>query len=246
LQEETDDGVVAPRLGALFQPNRKLSFFGVYSGSERPQRAARPDGTLITDPIEGNMVEVGVKASLLNGRLSLQTSYFDIRRENLANGFTLPDGTDTIEPSGLETAKGVEVEIAGYLTDNWQVLFSGGTIDTADHSTFLNYPGSKMGGTMDWTARLWTNYKFGAGAFRGFEMGGGWIHNDGMYGEDASYITASADLFELRLAYAWKRFKVAMNVENVFDEEWWADAPAQNLTLPGTPRRARFTLSYSF
>lgn len=238
--------MVAPRLGALFQPNRQLSFFGVYSGSERPQRAARPDGTLITDPIEGNMVEVGVKASLLNGRLSLQTSYFDIRRENLANGFTLPDGTETIEPSGLETAKGFEVEIAGYLTDNWQVLFSGGSIDTADHSTFLNYPGSKMGGTMDWTARLWTTYKFGAGAFRGFEMVGGWIHNDGVYGEDASYVTTSADLFELRLAYAWKRVKAAVNVENVFDEEWWADAPAQNLTLPGTPRRARLTLSYSF
>lgn len=245
-QEESDDGVVAPRLGLLYQPNRKLSFFGVYSGSERPQRAARPDGSLITDPIEGNMVEFGVKASLLNGRLSMQTSYFDIRRENLANGFTLPDGTETIEPSGLETAKGFEVEVAGYLSDQWQVLFSGGTIDTADQSSFLNYPGSKMGGTMDYTLRLWTNYKFPRGPLNGFEVGGGWIHNDGMYGEDASYVTDPADLFEVRLAYAWSRVKAAVNIENVFDEEWWADAPAQNLTLPGTPRRARLTISYSW
>jgi len=246
LQQNTDDGVIAPRFGALYQPNRQLSFFGVYSGSERPQRATRPDGSLITDPIEGNMVEFGIKASLLGDRLSLQTSYFDIRRENLANGFTRPDGTETIEPSGLETAKGVELEVAGYLSENWQVLFSAGTIDTADHSVFLNFPGSRMGGTMDWTARLWTSYKVKDGSFRGLDFGAGLIHNEGMYGEDASYITDSANMFEVRLAYSWKFLKAAVNVENVLNEEWWADAPAQNLTLPGTPRRARLTLTYTF
>ena len=245
-QESTDDGVTAPRVGVLYQPSRKLSFFGVYSGSQRPQRAPRPDGSLITDAIEGNMVEAGVKASLLNGRLSLQTSYFDIRRENLANGFTRPDGTETIEPSGKETAKGFELELAGYLWEGWQVLLSGGTVDTADHSTFLNYPGSKMGGTMDYTIRLWTNYRFPAGGFKGLELGAGFIHNDGMYGEDATYVTDSANLVELRLAYGWRRVKVAVNVENVFNQDWWADAPAQNLTLPGTPRRTRVTLSYAW
>jgi outer membrane receptor for ferric coprogen and ferric-rhodotorulic acid len=245
-QEPTDDGVTAPRVGVLYQPSRKISFFGVYSGSERPQRATRPDGSLITDPIEGNMFEFGVKASLLNGRLSLQTSYFDIRREHLANGFTRPDGTDTIEPSGLETAKGFEIEIAGYLAEGWQVLLSGGTVDTADHSTFLNYPGSRMGGTMDYTVRLWTNYRFPTGGFKGLEFGGGLIRNAGMYGEDATYVTDMATLVELRAAYSWRRVKLAVNVENVFNQDWWADAPAQNLTLPGTPRRARVTLSYAW
>jgi iron complex outermembrane receptor protein len=245
-QEETSDGVTAPRGGIVYQPNRNFSFFGVYSGSQRPQRVTRPDGSLITDAIEGNMVEVGVKSRLLNGRLSVQASYFDIVRKNVANGFTLPDGTETIEPSGEETATGIELEVAGNLMDNWQLLFSVGTIDTADGSTFLNYPGSKMGGTMDYTVRVWSVYDVVSGPLNGLEIGAGWVHNDGIYGEDATYITAPADIVEFRLGYKWKRVKVAVNVENVFNEEWWVDAPAPNLTLPGTPRRARMTMTYTW
>ena len=156
------------------------------------------------------------------------------------------NGVDTIEPSGLEEAKGFEWELAGHLTDQWQLVFNGATSRTADHSSFLLHPGSPLGGAMDLKLALWNTYHFGRAEHRGWEVGGGWIFQSKMHGEDATYTLPASHIFEARAGYAWKRAKVALNVENVFDSRWFVDAPADKLTLPGTPRRARVTLSYEW
>ncbi|MEN9632770.1 MAG: hypothetical protein RL077_1174 [Verrucomicrobiota bacterium] len=244
-QTGTKDGVFAPRVGVLYQPSRRLSFFGLYSSSEAPQRVTRPNGTVIDDPIQGDTVEVGVKSYLLDGRVGVTFSWFQIERTNITNGVTI-NGVDTIEPSGLEEAKGFELELAGHLTDQWQLVFNGATSRTADHSSFLVHPGSPLGGATDLKLALWNIYHFGRAEHRGWEVGGGWIFQSKMHGEDATYTLPASHIFEARMGYAWKRAKVALNVENVFDSRWFVDAPADKLTLPGTPRRARVTLSYEW
>lgn len=244
-QPSTTDGVFAPRIGFLYQPGRRLSFYALYSSSEAPQRVTRPDGSVIDDPIEGDTYEVGVKSYLLAGRVGMTFSWFQIERKNITNGVTI-NGIDTIEPSGLEEAKGFELEMAGHLSDRWQVVFNGATSRTADHSTFLANPGSPLGGATDLKLALWTTYKFSGREVNGWEAGGGWIYQSKMHGEDASYTLPASHVFEARLGYAWKKCKVGLNIENVFDARWFIDAPAVRLSLPGTPRRARVTLSYEW
>lgn len=241
-QASTKDSVFAPRVGALYQPSRRLSFFGLYSSSEAPQRVTRPNGSVIDDPIQGDTVELGVKGYLLDGRVGFTFSWFQIERKNITNGVTI-NGVDTIEPSGLEEAKGFELEMAGHLNDRWQVIFNGATSRTADHSSFLAHPGSALGGATDLKLALWTTYKADRSDRGGWEVGGGWIYQSKMHGEDATYTLPASHVFEARVGYAWKKTKIALNVENVFDARWFVDAPAERLSLPGTPRRARVTLS---
>lgn len=244
-QASTSDGVFAPRVGLLYQPSRRLSFFALYSSSEAPQRVTRPDGSVIDDPIEGDTYEVGLKSYLLDGRVGMTFSWFQIERKNITNGVTI-NGIDTIEPSGLEEAKGFELEMAGHLSDRWQLVFNGATSRTADHSTFLANPGSPLGGATDLKLALWTTYKLWAAGRQGWEVGGGWIFQSKMHGEDATYTLPPSHVFEARLGYAWKKYRAALNVENVFNARWFIDAPAERLCLPGTPRRARMTLSYEW
>jgi iron complex outermembrane receptor protein len=241
-QPATRDGVFAPRAGLLYQPSRRLSFYGVFSSSEAPQRVTRPDGSVIDDPIEGDTREIGLKTYLFDGRVGLTFSWFNIERKNIANGATI-NGVDTILASGLEEARGFELEAAGFLSAGWQVVFNGSTARTSDHSTFLANPGSDMGGATDLKLALWSTYRLSPNEARGWEIGGGWIFQSKMHGEDALYVLPASHVFEARLAYAWKRCKVALNVENVFDERWFIDAPTDRLALPGTPRRARMTFS---
>lgn len=244
-QASTSDGVFAPRVGLMYQPSRRLSLYALYSSSEAPQRVTRPDGGVIDDPIRGDTREIGVKGYALDGRVGVTFSWFSIERKNMANGTTI-NGVDTIVASGLETARGFELEAAGFLQDRWQLVFNGSTARTADYSRFLANPGSPMGGATDLKLALWSTYRFAARETGGWEVGGGWIHQSKMHGEDATYVLPSSHVFEARVAYGGRHWKVALNCENVFDARWFVDAPADKLALPGTPRRARLTLSHEW
>lgn len=243
-QPGTSDNVVAPRVGVAYQPTRNFSLYGLYSSGQRPQRATRPDGSVIADPIEGDTYEVGVKSILLNGRADMTFSYYNVVRKNLVNGVTI-NGVDTIEPSGEQKAKGFEFAASGSLNDDWDFVFNVATADTSDNSSFLNHPGSALGGATDLKVALWTTYRLTRFA-PGWEIGGGWIYQSKMHGEDAEYTLPASNVFEARLAYARPRWKLALNVQNLTNERWFTDAPSFKLALPGAPRTVRVTYTYNW
>lgn len=114
-----------PFIGATYQLTENASIFASYTDIFQPQRQRSADGKVL-DPIIGKNYEIGIKGTNDANTLHMQLSLFNIEQDNLAQ--IDPKG-GFVEGSVLETAyvqadgatsKGIDIEVTGQLTDNWQ------------------------------------------------------------------------------------------------------------------------------
>ena len=136
--EETDT-TVGGKIGIVYKPVREGSLYASYGTSVLPPGAylsnpdvSRPgnpaDDTASfpgfipgADPVRMHNYEVGVKWDWLGGKLSTTAALFHTVKENVAFG----DPTNIVY--GEQEVQGIELGIAGNLTDRWKV-FGGLTV----------------------------------------------------------------------------------------------------------------------
>ena len=122
---------VTPQYGLLYKLIPELSLFASYAESFVPgtQTLNNPDGTSsAADPTEGRGYDVGVKASLLEGRLLSTLTFFDITNENIINDLATTNAFGTViianVQSGEQRSTGVEWDATVALADKWQLYLS--------------------------------------------------------------------------------------------------------------------------
>lgn len=89
-----------------------------------------PPGSSSLDPIQGRAYEIGLKGLLFDGRLSVNTALYHIRREGEAvRDLSYPRSTSAVGASccylgeGEVTSKGVELEVSGQITERLEGVF---------------------------------------------------------------------------------------------------------------------------
>lgn len=90
----------SPRLGIVYQPIEEVSLYASYSQSFNPNTETTASGDLL-EPEKGEGYEVGVKAQLLEGKLSGTLAYFDITKQNVA----VPDPNSTLLNAFIATGE---------------------------------------------------------------------------------------------------------------------------------------------
>jgi iron complex outermembrane receptor protein len=164
-----DGGALTGRVGLVYQPTDRLSFFTGYATSFMPQSALGTDGQVL-DPEEGWQVEAGVKADLTD-RLSATFSIFQITKDNVAVSI---EDTDFSRLVGQQRSRGAEIDITGEILDGWQVIASLGYVDAeVTKDTNSDVIGNRLVGTPYWSGSLWTTYEFQAGKLEGLKLGAG-------------------------------------------------------------------------
>lgn len=110
--------------GIIYDLDTWHSIYASYTDIFNPQNARGIDGSLL-DPITGKNYEIGIKGEYLEGRLNASAAIFQMDQENRASSLVdqtgCPAATTCYEAAGKVRSKGVELEINGQLTDNWQV-----------------------------------------------------------------------------------------------------------------------------
>ncbi|TBV10460.1 TonB-dependent siderophore receptor [Stutzerimonas kirkiae] len=110
--------------GVIYDLDKWHSVYASYTDIFEPQNARGADGGLL-DPITGKNYEIGIKGEYLEGRLNASAAIFQLDQENrasvLADQTGCPSATTCYEAAGKVRSKGVELEINGRLTDNWQI-----------------------------------------------------------------------------------------------------------------------------
>jgi iron complex outermembrane receptor protein len=202
------DSEVTPQYGVLYKLNPELSLFASYAESFVPgsQVLDNPDGTTSSaEPTEGEGYDIGVKASLFNGRVSGTLSFFDIYNRNIVNDLSQTDATGSVViysvQSGEQRSSGVELDATATLSDNWQLYFSYSYMDaritefsgnddailaqdpyTLDDAGQANYRNVKRfnDAPLQMSApnivNLWTRYNFTGGTLKGLYIAGGVNH----------------------------------------------------------------------
>jgi iron complex outermembrane receptor protein len=194
-----------PQYGVLYRIGPELSVYGSYAESFVPgnQVLNRPDGTSgPAEPTQGRGWDAGVKAELLDGRISGTLSVFDLRNSRIVNDVaqTGADGAVAISSvqSGEQRSRGLELDVTITPVPRWQVYFSYAYTHaritefsgndaallaqdpaTLDQAARVNYKNASLlhGARLQMSAphlvNLWTRYDFAGGGLGGLFIAGG-------------------------------------------------------------------------
>ncbi|WP_337022911.1 MULTISPECIES: ferric-rhodotorulic acid/ferric-coprogen receptor FhuE [unclassified Pantoea] len=249
LSAEMEKNNTTPYGGVIWDFYDNWSAYASYTSVFQPQDYQDASGGYLS-PVIGKNYEAGVKSDWLNSRLTTSISVFRSELDNVAEatGATNPDTGNAIYvgKSGV-VSRGVEFEVNGALTDNWQMTF-GGTTYVAEDRDGENYNSQlprtsfnlftsyrlpmldqlTLGGGVNWQSKTYKD----VGAPDG---NGTWRARQGSY--------ALVDLFA---RYdVTKNLSVQGNLNNLFDKEYDENVGNGGIVY-GTPRNFSVTASYRF
>lgn len=242
----SDKSHTTPYAGLVYDINDTWSAYASYTAIFQPV-SNRDASKNYLAPTTGDNYETGVKADWLNGRLNASFAVFRIEQDNLpvSTGRYIPGTAEFAYRSVTGTvSKGVEFEVNGRLTDDWQMTVGGSRFIAEDKDGNAVNPFLPRT-----TVKLFTRYRLPV--LPELTLGGGvnwqnhtWESVDGAFGHD-SVNQGSYALINLFARYQFTRaLSVQANVNNLFDKEYY-DYLA-TYAVYGTPRNVSLSVNYDF
>lgn len=248
--------------GLVYDLGTNHSVYVSYTDIFKPQTEKGLGGQVVV-PIVGENYEVGIKGEYFDGALNASLAVFQIDQKNRAQ--QLPDvkgcgataNSECYESSGLVRSRGVDLEIQGALSENWQL--AGGY--TYTQTKYVNDATATLEG-QDFNRRLPRQlFKLSTlytlpGDLQRWRIGGdvyqqSQIRTAGGSGTSAwqnrqgSYTVAG-----LVAGYkASEQLDLQVNVNNLFDRTYYvsiANGGYEPYDVYGDPRNFKLTARYSF
>ena len=237
------DDLISPRAGLVVKPVEPMSIYGSYSVSYLPssgdQFSSLNATTETLEPEQFTNYEVGAKWDV-RPDLALTTAVYRLDRTNTS----APDPNDAtrIVQTGEARTTGWELGVSGSLASWWQV--SGGFASQRARitsTTSAAAAGQRVPLVPEMTVSLWNRWQ----VLPALGLGIGVIHQDDMFAAIDNTVTlpgftrADGALF-LRLNSV---LSAQVNVENLFDERYYATSHGNNNIMPGASRTLRLSLT---
>lgn len=240
-----DDDLVSPRVGVIYRPVQPVSIYASYAVSYLPQSGDQFSSldatTSALEPEEFENLELGVKWDI-TPTLALTTAIYRLDRNN----------TRAIDPlsgltvlSGEQRSEGFEIGLTGSVTHLWQISGGYSYQDVEITSTTTAAPAGRVVPlTPEHTFALWNMVRFSPR----WSAGLGVTHQSEMFASISNAVTLPEfTRVDAALYFAVSdRTELQLNVENLFDEEYWGSAHNDNNITPGSPTAARLTLRTRF
>jgi catecholate siderophore receptor len=256
------------RAGLSWHQTPENHYYLSYSDSFSPTADLYQLTVVPQPPERSKTVELGAKWLFLDGDLSFRTALYRTTKD-------WERSTDLEATASILTKKrrtdGLEFEMTGNLTDNWEV-FSGlafmdaKILEVAENvnattgvitSAYAGYKGQRARNTAPVTFNMWTTYKF----LGNWKVGGGFEAKDARYGYNPSggagsnfvngefkpNIAPGYTRWDAMLAYEAQKWAVRLNVKNLFDKTYYGDVYDNGgFVIPGNRRQAILTTEYKF
>lgn len=236
--------------GAVFKVMPGVSLFYGYNENFAPNFL---NGLVLPSQV-GQQNEFGVKTDLLDGRLQVNVSYFDLKQENVP----VPAFPQTTPPSYIlvpgETSKGIDGDITFKATSQLYFVVSFADLDAKARSqanTTAPVIVQPVNNVAEQTFGLWTRYKFTSGSLRGFAVSVGVSHlakraiannaNSVIYGWLDPFTTV-----DLAATYDVGHFRYGLNIDNLFNAKYDAAVRNQSIIVPGTPINVKASIMWKF
>ncbi|MCM7278629.1 TonB-dependent siderophore receptor [Enterobacter bugandensis] len=238
-----------PKLGLVYKLTPAVSLFANYSQTFMPQSSI---ASYIGDlpPETSNAYEVGAKFDLFDG-ITANIALFDIHKRNVLYNESV--GGETIaKTAGRVRSQGVEVDLAGSLTENTNIIASYGYTD-AKVLEDPDYAGKPLPNVPRHTGSLFLTYDI-HNAFAGntLTLGGGGhgvsrrsATNGADYYLPGYFVADAFAAYKMKLQYP---VTLQVNVKNLFDKTYYTSSIATNNlgNQIGDPREVQFTVKMEF
>jgi len=235
-------GATSPRAGLVWQPTDVLSLYASAARGFRPNSGIGIDNTAF--PAERSVsYELGAKAETPGG-LAGTLAIYRITKQNVLTAN--PVNTDFSIAAGEVASKGLELDVSGDVARGVRLsaayAFTDARVTRGDNTI-------RSGSRMPNVPRHSANLLLVAGNATA-SIGGGLAY----VGERNGEVAASSD-FRLpgyttaRLLAGWtpsKAWRVALNVDNLFDRRYYASSYSRLWVAPGSTRTASLTATVVF
>lgn len=249
VNTDSRDEQWTPKLGLVYKLTPAVSLFANYSQTFMPQSSI---ASYIGDlpPETSNAYEVGAKFDLFDG-ITANIALFDIHKRNVLYNESV--GGETIaKTAGRVRSQGVEVDLAGSLTENTNIIASYGYTD-AKVLEDPDYAGKPLPNVPRHTGSLFLTYDI-HNAFAGntLTLGGGGhgvsrrsATNGADYYLPGYFVADAFAAYKMKLQYP---VTLQVCVKNLFDKTYYTSSIATNNlgNQIGDPREVQFTVKMEF
>ncbi|GFM83914.1 second ferric pyoverdine receptor FpvB [Pseudomonas cichorii] len=250
---------VTPYAGVIYDLNDTYSVYASYTEIFKPQDNKSASGSVL-DPMTGESYEIGLKGEYFNGALNASVALFDMTQENRA--YDIPNQTTDNCPSfpatrcysaaGEVRSRGIDTEISGALTPNWQFsaaytyLLSQYVKDATERNEGRNF-------SPDQPKHLFkavTSYNL-QGDLSKWRVGADILAQSETFervGLNNGFATQDAySVVGLMAGYKFdEHWDGRVNFNNVFDTKYWQGIPeGGGMGVYGDPRNLMFSLKWT-
>jgi iron complex outermembrane receptor protein len=240
----------SPKLGLVYQPVKDvISVFANYmNGFQNVAPFTQPDQTIsVFKPQKANQFEGGAKFNLLNGKLSSNISYYNIKVSNVVlpdpdlsrAGFNIQNGT--------QLSKGFEADITANPIQGLNIIAGYAYNDSKLTKAAANVNGLRPGSAGPAKmANAWVSYRLSTGNLQGLGLGFG-----GNYASENIVNLSTTSLFTLpaytvlnaSIFYDKPKYRVGLKANNINNEKYFI---GWGTTIPQVGRNilAEFTLKF--
>jgi catecholate siderophore receptor len=241
---ERTDRLWSPRLGLIFKPRDNLSFYASYARSYLPQSGDQFNSLNVTlealKPERFDNYEVGAKWMPLDGLLATAALYQLDRTNTRAADPANPALTVL---TGAQRSRGLELGLERSITHRWQIS-AGYAWQKAEitETTTAAPEGREVPLVPRHSASLWTKYE----VTPKLGLGLGVIARSKSFASLSNQVKLPGYARVDAAAYyeVMRGVQAQLNVENLFDTDYYWGAHNDNNIAPGAPRNAKLTLKF--
>ncbi|MDR7130283.1 iron complex outermembrane receptor protein [Algoriphagus sp. 4150] len=256
------NSALIPRIGLTYGITKDINVYATYLEGYQPQSNTvtlmpsteaffwNPNSAARFKPLISDLKEIGAKGEFLDSRLSASVALYEINQKNILMNANLPEFPDSLVQRGADRSRGLEVELNGYISSNWQVNATYSYINAEivrDADNTLN--GKRKENTPINSANLWTRYDFAGGLLDDIGVGLGVQYSgDKIPWFTRDFTVPEYTLVDMAIYYAPEKsdFQLTLKVNNLLDKTYWVGAQNYLRLFPGAPRNMMLTATYQF
>lgn len=260
---ESDENLLSYRVGLVYKPVPNASIYLAYGNTETPSQATVNGGCSVAaansncdvDPEEGQVVELGAKWDVFDGRLSLTGSIFQNERSKFRVNSPIAGVEQQLD--GKSRVRGLTLGAAGQINARWTVIANYTYLDSellqtvADGVAVDAQKGDPLPFTPEHALNLWTTYMVTDNIMVGY---GATYSGEQTFNRPtgSAVLYTSDDYWIHNAAVTWTAsdsVSVQLNLKNLTDEEYYSRIRSNNgfgWATPGDARSAQVTLNYRF
>ncbi|MDY0192124.1 MAG: TonB-dependent siderophore receptor [Aliarcobacter butzleri] len=214
------DNIFTPFVGLVYDLDENHSIYTSYTDIFLPQGNVKDKSGNILDPKEGSNYEAGIKGEYFDKKLNAGLTLFRLEQDNVAESINgvFVDGSNGTEQAYKSmkgvTSKGIELEIGGEITDNWDISAGFTHFEAKDANKNKVNTTIPRNNINIFTKYTINDFSFGAGV--------NW-KSKGYSKSDTREITQDAyAVVDLMASYKFsKNLSTQLNINNLFDKTYY-------------------------
>jgi catecholate siderophore receptor len=249
----SSDNLWSPRVGLVYKPFETFSLYSSYSVAYLPrsgdQMSSLSASNESLEPEKFNNIEFGAKWDV-RPSLSATAAVYQLNRSNVAVVDPLDSSKLILLSGDSQRVRGVELGLSGKITENWSVMggiaFQDGEI-TKDIKTSPSATlpkGTILAQVPRRTFSLWNRYDFNSN----WGVGLGVISRSSMYASTSNNVSLPgfARVDGAVFYRVNETLRMQLNIENLFDKNYFASAHSDTNITPGSPRAFNLGINLDF